>query len=143
MGRKYLGKYKGQTRGPYEEALLFHKAKDDGSVVELESEVISYLSDTGYCVNIPSGYAFNDNHDLRTYHVAGATISMDTMKLFEIRHRKFLTPEEIEKQEERAKLTPYIQLHLVSNQGIDDVVQKIKDKFPFFKELDVKKKFDC
>ena len=123
---KYRGKHNGKTRGKYIEALLSYEPKPHEDVYDLDTKVHIYLCDLGYNT-LQSIEIKNSSHELRAYHVAGATISMITAK-----KPWFDTPEH------REDFKQYIQLHLTSNDSLEDVISKITQKFPFFKNIDPK-----
>ncbi len=128
MGRKYLGKHNGKTREPYEKALLCYEPKNHKETLRLDRQVTDYLGEIGYQMLATFSEDAWDNHMYRAFHVAGTTIGVSSK--FKNRQPSARLPKDSINALMSRK--PYVQLQCCSNQGLDDVVKKIKDKFPVF-----------
>ena len=115
---KYKGKHNGETRGFYRKALLYYEPKTHKRTYDLDNELAGLLLQLGY----GAGCTINHQFNLGAYHVAGTTIGVSALISREPNVTK--GPKH------------YIQLRLVSNDDLGDVIRKITDRFPFFKDLD-------
>jgi hypothetical protein len=132
---KYRGKHNGITRGHYEKALLYAEINSEKQAKELDDKVSYLFLGLGYRSD-PNSYFVDNAHDmLSTYHVAGATITLSTTKNFKPVDTYCMTPEEIEiAEQKRVSKKPFSQIYMVSNQGLSDIITKIKKEYPIFKE---------
>jgi hypothetical protein len=140
---KYRGSHQGKTRGYYEKALLFAETKNEKQAFTLDEKVSSFLFRLGYPTDENTYFLCNENdhHMLNTYHIAGATVTLSGTKKYRPVDTYCLTPEEIKiAEQERASKKPYVQIYMVSNQGLSDIIAKIKDEYPIFKERPTNKK---
>jgi hypothetical protein len=133
MGRKYLGKFKGETRSPCEQALLAFEPKNEKEAHELDNKVDKYFHGIGYSIVPPNK---NDYYAHNAFHVAGASICISTMYKNYPPSVLNLGNTETDKKCDYPK--HYVQLNLMSSQGFVDIIVKIKGKFPVFKELALK-----
>ena len=117
--KKYRGKHQGKIRGPY-------KRRDfrlDGEEVEVSlsgSEIRKYLTAEGHCVTV--GHSDSDenvDYSLTTsaYHFGGASIGVE--------ERRF----------EKGCGVSNLVLILISNNGLNDILQKFSSDIPWFKDL--------
>ncbi len=117
---KYRGKHNGRTRGPYVRQALLYSEEGNRSLWELERDLTLFLGSKGYCV----GSCINDGdiytEVCRAYHLAGATISMKRAN----------------RKRSRNGLQDYLLLEFASNDSLKDVVEKITDQFPGFKNTE-------
>ena len=140
---KYRGKHNGITRGHYEKALLYAELNTEKQAKELYDKVSDLFYRLGYRTDPNTYFISNENdHDmLSTYHVAGATITLSGTKNFKPVDTYCMTPEEIEiAEQERASKKPFSQIFMVSNQGLSDIITKIRDEYPIFKERPLNRK---
>lgn len=130
---KYRGINKeGKTRGKYETVLLVYEPKTDEEMQKLYSKLIDYLYTRGQCI-----YRGPDRNNVKRawscYHIAGASITMSSM--FKDTYTK--------RTREIWHDIPYryIQLTIVSNDGLEDVIKRIQDNFPvLYRQTDLGKK---
>lgn len=124
---KYRGKHNGQTRGIYREKSLFYNPQDREENRKLCEEIHEYLATQGKSINTLA--TFRCQRDLKpdkgegsmnffypaNFHVAGATIGLEA----------------------RTANNGYngVQLRFISNDNLNDIVQRVHDRFPVFKEL--------
>ncbi len=131
MAPKYRGKYKGVTRDPYEIKVLLNNLKSETDTRKLEDSLNQYFHDQGYCTGSGSNnLGDNDYGSFKAYHVGGATIGMLS--------QYNLPPFEPEPLMKDYPNRHFIQLKLISNQGLSDIVQDISKNFSYFKEINPK-----
>jgi len=112
---KYRGKHNNRTRGPYIRKAFVYHPPNEKELFDLFKQIEHYLSDSGYFIN---GSHCNEKEYSKTfnsYHMAGATIGLTSMRY-------------------KIKTKHYISMIIVSNDTLDDIVQKITYKFPFLSE---------
>jgi len=122
---KYRGKHQGQTRGKYRKVALvaFQDSKDD--LFESQHLLHQYFCDKGIflslCQDEGSDY-FKETSS--TYHLGGATVCMNSIQRFTKGDYNWHYQ---------------VDLKIVSNDSLDDVIEKITRDFPHLEP----KSFDC
>lgn len=116
---KYRGKHNGQTRGKYTRKLFLHETNDFDHHEELITEIDHYLGDRGIQFfwggkEEEETYSFHSN----AHHLGGASIGLEA---------RWTEPN-------KGRPRGRIYLSFVSNDSLDDVVKKVIDNFPIFKE---------
>ena len=138
---KYRGKHNGNPRGHYRQKTLTYFPKDIKELNKQSSAVSHYLQKQGI-QGVESGYRapHGDWQELEkagyesamviedhvSYHLGGATLDFYA--------RGFNRPGRYAGRKV-AVHTARMQIHIVSNESLDDVVERIRNKFSFFKEL--------
>lgn len=128
---KYRGKHNSQTRSQYIQRAFWYTLLNSDAAYDLRDQLHSFLCNRGHCVI--ATHSCNDEYsqlNYYAYHLAGATIGM-TAKSCKTAYYKEL-------QAHGFGTVPqnYVHLKLISNDGLDDIIQKITDKFPGSAEID-------
>ncbi len=120
---KYKGRHNGQTRGQYQEAVLFHQTKGVDDTEKLYSAVVKFLNHYGRCTSDTRIYSEDCYADEihGSFHIGGATVGLNATNVKHNEHPH------IPKN--------FVQLRLASNDCLDDVVKYITKQFPVLKKL--------
>ena len=125
---KFRGKHEGKERGEYtcRSFRSEHENEDDNSSFALG--VNEFLGQLGYQVGYDGSSGDDDEIGSTTfcYHIAGASIGVAQ----EDWNERYL------QEDHNMDSINYTDIDLVSNDGLDEMVEKILDKFPSFKEKD-------
>ena len=114
MAAKYRGKHEGKTRGKYVKAMLRHTFKENRDWFQACRNIGAHLSEMG--VHITRCERKNNTYDeyVEVIHLAGASVGLEGLSYHENRGDGF--PQH------------RIDMKIVSNDSIDDVVEKIESR---------------
>ena len=122
MSAKYRGKHNGLTRGSYVRKAFIYTPKELSRISESEKQLRDFLGGIAYCVGTSQVDNDEYSYEFRAYHMAGATIGVSIMDFY--------------KHPDSGHPFYYVQLYFVSNDGLEDVIKKVTETFPDFKEID-------
>lgn len=123
---RYRGKHNGKTRGKYVKTEFLYNPESLSETCTLEEQLDHFLSRQGYFINSAREETYTEEsspypkvmRNTYAYHMGGATIGMTA------------------KVKETKLYNDYsIYLKLVSNETMDDIIQKITGKFPVLKKI--------
>ena len=114
---KYRGKHNGQTRGKYQyKKLEYNDFPNSNEHRELTLEIQGYLATLGAKITESYRDANNTVFYNACYHIGGASVGLESLWNYDCDSQK------------------HVRVVMVTNSGLDDIVEKITDEFPVFKE---------
>ncbi|MEW6380473.1 MAG: hypothetical protein AB1611_12825 [bacterium] len=127
---KYRGQHNGVTRGKYEKALLYYEPANEDETRALERKIRVDLGKLGESVLGCCDDPHREHYNWGFYHLAGATVGISVLyKPMKDWFEPYMLP--------YTGPNHYVQLKLVSNDGLEDVIRKITDKYPMLQPRDI------
>ncbi len=114
---KYRGKHEGKTRGKYIHKVFISEQNSEHENYNFAEKIYDFMYEKGFYID--QGLKGSIDAIVKTFHLAGVSVGIKMMN-----------------REDKEEDLPqyYTRIKLISNDSLEDVIQKISNEFPSFKE---------